>query len=187
LAFCWFYDPYADENYRGLDPFDTKHSNPADVPIALTREKVKGTLKEYVEKNEATFYSDEDIIKSESYPEMRPKLETVHNYAHNYIGGTIGDAHTSFRDPFVFLLHSNVDRLFAGWQLRKKFEWRLEPENVFGHEENTTAAYGSTTPNVVVGLKTMLSPWCGIEYPYEYNTNTEEGKTEEPGVNDVRP
>ncbi len=33
----------------------------------------------------------------------------------------------------------------------------------------------------------MLSPWCGIGYPYENNAPIEEGKTEEPGVNGVRP
>ena len=30
----------------------------------------------------------------------------------------MGGQHISFRDPFVFLLHSNVDRLFALWQLQ---------------------------------------------------------------------
>jgi hypothetical protein len=181
-----FYDPYPGDNYRGLDAFDDKHSNPADAPIALTRQKEKGTLKEYMEKNGAAFYKDQDIIESENYTEMRLKLEFVHDYAHGYIGGSIGDLHTSFRDPFVFLLHSNVDRLFAGWQLRKNFESRLDPENVFG-EEGNTVAHGSTSPRVVVGLKTMLSPWCGIGYPYANYANIDDGKTEEPGAVDVRP
>src|SRR5262245_39904800 len=79
----------------------------------------------------------------------------------------------------------------AAWQLRKGFEWRLEPERVYddvkinGDSEKDTVAHGSTPPRVVVGLKTMLSPWCGIGYPYENYASTEEGKTEEPGVNDV--
>jgi hypothetical protein len=181
-----FYDPYAVDNYRGPHAFDDEHNNPSDVPIALTREKQKGTLEDYIKSNSRRFYSDKDIIESENYSEMRRKLEYVHNWAHNYIGGTIGDPHTSFRDPFVFLIHSNVDRLFAAWQLRKGFECRLEPEKVFG-DDRDTVAYGSTSPHVVPGLKTMLSPWCGIGYPYENFRNTEEGKTEEPGVYDVRP
>jgi Common central domain of tyrosinase len=182
-----FYDPHAVENYRGLDAFDEEHSNPADVPIALTREKKKGTLEEYIQSVPGRFYSDKEIIESKDYSEMRRKLEHVHNWAHNYIGGTIGDPHTAFRDPFVFLIHSNVDRLFAAWQLRKGFEWRLEPGKVFGDGEKNTVAYGSTAPHIIVGLKTMLSPWCGIGYPYGNYATTEEGKTEEPGVNDVRP
>jgi hypothetical protein len=116
---------------------------------------------------------------------MRLRLEHVHNYAHNYIGGSIGDPHTAFRDPFIFLLHSNVDRLFAAWQLRKgeELEDRLDPEKVYGYETNTEAK-GSTSPFIIVGIKTMLSPWCGIGYPYTISTL---GEREEPGVNDVRP
>lgn len=36
-----------------------------------------------------------------------------HGIAHVYIGGTIKD---SFHDPFVFFIHSNLDRLWAKWQ-----------------------------------------------------------------------
>ncbi|MBV9177351.1 MAG: tyrosinase family protein, partial [Nitrososphaeraceae archaeon] len=39
-----------------------------------------------------------------------------HGLAHSYIGGNLTDPHLSFRDPCVFLLHSNVDRLWAMWQ-----------------------------------------------------------------------
>jgi len=182
-----FYNPYpVGENYRGLDPFDNEHINPADPPIALTRDKPKGTLMDFMEINGAHFFTDEEIINSASYGEMRIKLERVHNWAHSYIGGTIGDPHTSFRDPFVFLIHSNVDRLFAGWQLVRGNEWRLDPQQVYGPEA-ASIALGSTSPYVVVGLKTMLSPWCGFGYPYECNKTTIQGEVEEPGVNDVRP
>ena len=111
-----------------------------------------------MESNKAKFYTDEEIIKSARYGEMRLKLESVHNGAHNYIGGTIGDAHTSFRDPFVFLIHSNVDRLFAAWQLVKGQEYRLEPQRIY-EEEADSIAEGSVSPHIVVGIKTMLSPW----------------------------
>ena len=182
-----FYNPYPDEDaFRAIDPFDSQHSNPSDPPVALTREKQPGTLEEYMKNQGALFYSDRDIIESETFSEMRRKLERVHNWAHNYIGGTIGDPHTSFRDPFVFLIHSNVDRLFAAWQFRKGFEWRLDPEQIYGEEKNTTAL-GSTSPYVIVGINTMLSPWCGIGYPYEYAEGQEQENSEEPGVSDVRP
>ena len=182
-----FYNPYPTEhNYRAIDPFDIEHSNPAYPPIVLTRQKQKGTLEEYMKSQDVPFYTDKEIIESVTYSEMRRRLERVHNWAHNYIGGTIGDPHTSFRDPFVFLLHSNVDRLFSAWQLCKGFEWRLEPEKVYGEEKNSIAL-GSTSPYVIVGIRTMLSPWCGVGYPYEFRRETEQGKTEEPGVSDVRP
>lgn len=182
-----FYDPYPiGEDYRGIDPFDMEHNNPADPPITLTREKPDGTLKDFMESNGTRFITDEEIISSASYGEMRIKLERIHNWAHSYIGGTIGDPHTSFRDPFVFLVHSNVDRLFAAWQLVKENEWRLDPQEVYGPEAGSVAL-GSTSPYVIVGLKTMLSPWCGVGYPFECNKSAIEGEVEEPGVYDVRP
>jgi hypothetical protein len=182
-----FYNPSpTGENYRGTDAFDLEHSNPADPPLTLTRDKQDGTLKDFMENNGAHFFTDEEIIRSASYAEMRIKLERVHDWAHGYIGGTIGDPHTSFRDPFVFLLHSNVDRLFAAWQLIKDHESRLDPKQVYGLDASSVAL-GSTSPYVVVGIKTMLSPWCGVGYPYECNQLVMEGEQEEPGVNDVRP
>ncbi len=182
-----FYNPYpTGENYRAIDPFDIEHSNPADPPIALTRDKPDGSLKDFMENNGVHFFTDEEIITSSSYGEMRIKLERVHNWAHGYIGGTIGDPHTSFRDPFVFLLHSNVDRLFAAWQLVTGHENRLDPQQVYDSEASSFAL-GSTSPYVIVGIKTMMSPWCGVGYPYECNKLTVEGEKEEPGVNDVRP
>ena len=187
-----FYDHYPNgNNYRGIESASIHgdHDNPADPPIALTRQKKKGTLKDYITKERrAKFHSDKEIIESASYNEMRTKLENVHDYAHMYIGGSIGDPHTAFRDPFVFLIHSNVDRLFAAWQLRKgkEYEYRLNPELVYGYEKDTMAL-GSTSPFIVVGIKTMLSPWCGIGYPYGINENASPGEKEEPGVIDVRP
>ena len=53
---------------------------------------------------------------------------------HGYIGGDIGAQHQAFEDPFVFLLHSNVDRLFAMWQTRAGQDWRLDPDQVYGDQ-----------------------------------------------------
>ena len=47
---------------------------------------------------------------------LRQRIQQVHSDAHGYIGGTITQAHYSFHDPFVFLLHSNIDRLYSMWQ-----------------------------------------------------------------------
>lgn len=73
------------------------------------------------------------------------ELSRSHGWAHAYIGGDIGQvpgsratSHTSFRDPFVFLLHSNVDRLWASWQLSpdgfdaRDISPRLDPERIYG-------------------------------------------------------
>ena len=170
-----FYNPNPKgDRYRGIDPFDEAHSNPFDPPIEIKRDKANGTLESFAKDNSQPFFSDDDIISSCTYSEMRNKLEHVHNLAHVYIGGTIGEPHTSFRDPFVFLLHSNVDRLFAAWQRRPGFEWRLDPKYVYGLESSSVAR--GTHHHVSVGITTLLSPWAGVG-----------DARAEPGLRDVRP
>ncbi|MFK7786445.1 MAG: tyrosinase family protein [Crocinitomicaceae bacterium] len=101
---------------------------------------------------------DADIIAStngedqiDQFPIFRTVLESVpnHDRVHGYIGGTIGFAHTAFEDPFVYLLHSNVDRIWAKWQTEPGEEWRLDP--------NLT--YGSETADI--SITENLEPWAG--------------------------
>lgn len=63
-------------------------------------------------------------------------MERAHNAAHGYIGGTIGTDRFAFEDPFVFLLHTNVDRLWASWQLQPGEGWRLKPDEIYVSEFN---------------------------------------------------
>jgi len=64
----------------------------------------------------------------------------AHGIIHRtYLGGTLGPDHMSFEDPWVFLLHSNVDRLWASWQLRvdgvnhpRETSFRLDPNYIYG-------------------------------------------------------
>jgi hypothetical protein len=172
-----FYNNDLEKNYRSIYSFDSEHSNPADPPLEIKRDKQDGTLFDYIDslnsqindpKNKVKKFSDKDIINSVSYPEMRIKLEHMHNLAHSYIGGTIGNSHTSFRDPFVFLIHSNVDRLFAAWQLQYGHSWRLDPQYIYGSETNSKSI--GTPPEMTVGIQTLLSPWCGMDQrASEYN------------------
>ncbi len=86
------------------------------------------------------------------YPAFDDALQGAHNGIHGYIGGTIGQGHTAFEDPFVFLLHSNVDRLFAKWQMVPGKSFRLLPDQVYGSDGSTTG---------VQGIMTMMEPWAG--------------------------
>ena len=97
------------------------------------------------------------------FPAWRTELESVHGQAHGYVGGTIGDGHTAFEDPFVFLLHSEVDRLFAKWQLAPGRGWRLDPDRVYGSEENTTGVRGILTPMEPWAGGSSLRPWAPPE------------------------
>lgn len=77
-------------------------------------------------------------------------LQGVHNYIHSgYIRGTIGDAHYSFHDPFVFLLHSNVDRLWAMWQRDPHNPWRLDPNQSYGNQGSAAT------------INSPMEPWAG--------------------------
>ncbi len=92
---------------------------------------------------DVTLYTTGDSLPSvDQYQAMRFALENAHDSIHGYIGGTIGNAHTAFEDPFVFLLHSNVDRLLAMWQTQPGREWRLDPNQVYGAESTTTGVTG---------------------------------------------
>src|SRR5205823_174958 len=111
------YDPSAKPG-RSNDPHGQDY-NAALVPRELTRNLRSGRPNDPAR--------EKALAKSPDYAAARGIIEELHNSGHGYIGGTIGDAHTSFRDPFVFLLHSNVDRLFALWQLQSGHAERLDP------------------------------------------------------------
>ncbi len=82
-----------------------------------------------------------------------------HNYIHQYISGTLGTEHVSLGDPFFFLIHSNLDRLWAMWQLTRTSSntpgardgWGLDPNQTFGTDD------GSLTQS--------FPPWDGTPGP----------------------
>jgi len=80
-------------------------------------------------------------------------LKNAHDFtAHSYIGGSISNAHYSFHDPFVFLLHSNLDRLWARWQTEAGHPERFAP----------ATAYAGLTPAQMTTLATEhVEPWAG--------------------------
>jgi Common central domain of tyrosinase/Bacterial Ig domain len=88
-------------------------------------------------------------------------LEKVpnHNSEHGYIGGG-GDmsfVNASTRDPFFFLLHGNVDRLWAQWQRNVSNLSRLDPATAYDSE--TSNANITTTEGPWDGSGTTIQPW----------------------------
>jgi peptidoglycan hydrolase-like protein with peptidoglycan-binding domain len=139
-----------------LDGFDNGGSfpgsrddtgNPADPPREIRREVAQGAPQ--LDSDAAIMAADDGLPEAQQWQAIREAIEDAHNTAHGYIGGTIGFAHSSFEDPFVFLLHSNVDRLWAKWQREPGQEWRLDPARVYGDE--------GTDPRVLENLQ----PWAG--------------------------
>jgi hypothetical protein len=144
-----YYVPTA-RDHRSTDPFDLVNNNPADPPREVTRiVGGGGSFPESVD-------NDNTIVNKVDYAAMRSEidgLERAHNRAHGFVN--MGEQHTSFRDPFVFLLHSNVDRLFARWQTDPAHPERLEPNTVYGSESDNA------------GLNSNIEPWStGHSFPF---------------------
>jgi hypothetical protein len=164
-----FYKPGADP-YRGDSAFDTEHNNPVDPPRTLTRGYTGGTF---------PASTDTDIVNAPDYKTMWGLLEDAHNSAHSSVlGGTIGDAHVAFRDPLVFLLHSNVDRLFARWQTDPAHPERLNPTTVYsGLDASELAELDNNVEpwSTGVGEFHEIRPWSppenqGVPFNYKHIT-----------------
>jgi len=125
---------------------------PQDPPQSLTR--ALGNWPPIgIPKDSSLVSTGNDLPREQQFQAFRTGLETIHNSVHLAFGGdtNIGDptAHKTFQDPFVFLLHANVDRLFAMWQCQPGQEWRRDPQLVYGNESNDVA------------LTETLAPWDG--------------------------
>ena len=74
-----------------------------------------------------------------------------HGSAHSSFGGSISSIGTAARDPLFFLLHCNVDRLWAVWQ------------KSFGRfDASLAASFDSSSPFVGHRLNDTMWPWNGI-------------------------
>lgn len=65
-----------------------------------------------------------DAMDDKLYRQFRPSLEgQPHGGAHVWVGGLLGDPATAAKDPIFYMLHANVDRLWAHWQTDRRREW----------------------------------------------------------------
>jgi len=90
---------------------------------------------------------------TDTFAAFGARLKNAHdNTAHSYIGGTLSDAHYSFHDPFVFLLHSNLDRIWAKWQTEPGHPERMAP---------STAYAGLSVSDLTTLATEHVEPWAG--------------------------
>ena len=75
-----------------------------------------------------------------------------HGSAHVSFGGMIQSASTAPRDPLFFLLHCNVDRLWAKWQRQNA---RFNPAVVASFNNNNASPIGHR-------LQDTMWPWNGV-------------------------
>jgi len=136
-----FYVPGASPNRDGIG------GKAADPPDSVDRSVVGSP---------ATISGDNGVIGAGDYADMRALLESIHNAMHGFV--RMGDQHISFRDPFVFLLHSNVDRLFAMWQTNltdPAYPARLVGDTVYGSESTKDVK----VVNVFQNVNHLVEPW----------------------------
>ena len=164
--------------YGGPGPFrDDPGGTPADPPQLVTRQV--GALGPLIPPaDEHTLLGALDFVAFDD--QMEGGGVNVHGQGHTYIGGDLLDPHTSFRDPFVFLMHSNIDRLWAMWQRQPGHPERLDPAQVYKAQssgrngfENTKGGDRTTIdpPGVPQtgdnSVTPFLRPWWGILSPLE--------------------
>lgn len=149
-------DNYRDNQVHGLHNRSGNtsyelHSNPADPPKTLTRNTQPGAPPVGTSNFDATYWAtDADFKNAADFPAFDALMQGhAHFHAHDWIGGNLSDPHMSFRDPIVFLLHSNVDRLWATWQTQPGHPERLDPNQAYGTYS------GDPTINAA------LEPWAG--------------------------
>jgi len=143
-------DNYRDDIIHSIlnpttNPSYDLHANPADPPKALQRRVQAGAPPV----GTGGWATDTALINAPDFPTFDGLMAGAHALAHGWIGGNLGNAHISFRDPFVFLLHSNVDRLWAMWQTQPGQGWRLDPNQVYGTDGSDPT------------INAPLQPWAG--------------------------
>lgn len=105
----------------------------------------------------ATNHSGDPTYEALKPNYFRTAWEDVHNSAHPYFANI--SPHDAFRDPFVFLLHSNVDRIFAMWQTDPSHPERLDPNTVYGAEGNLDVDVFAVGVSSNQNLSHNVEPW----------------------------
>ena len=96
-----------------------------------------------------------------------------HNYSHMFIGGTNGnmsDIGAAAEDPFFFMLHANVDRLWAKWQRNVSNLPRLDPVTTYGSDSSQS------------DITTHMEPWNGGVGIQPWDTAPVQKNAKEPSV-----
>jgi len=86
------------------------------------------------------------------YPGFRTMEGNPHGTAHTRWGGSIASIPTAAKDPLFFLLHCNVDRLWAKWQ---RLNGRFNPAQAASFDNSGGNPIGHNLPDT-------MWPWNGI-------------------------
>ena len=95
------------------------------------------------------------IALGTAYPAFRVMEGNPHGSAHVSFDGSINSIGTAARDPLFFMLHCNVDRLWAKWQRQNN---RFNPAQAASYDSNPANPIGHNLPDT-------MWPWNGITGP----------------------
>jgi len=145
-----FYVPDANP-FRSDNEFDP-NNNPFDPPRDLP----------YAVGSGLPGIDDGAALNATSFRAFHDAINISHGIAHGYIGGVLADAHKSFRSPVAFLLHANLDRIWAMWQ-RAGHPERVEPAHVYDY----TPGQWPRDPELGQGDVQSGAAWWGFKSPME--------------------
>jgi tyrosinase len=98
------------------------------------------------------FTEPQTLALGSAYAAFRVLEGNPHGSAHVSFGGSISSIPTAARDPLFFLLHCNVDRLWAKWQRQNN-----------RYNAAVAASYDSNPSNRIGhNLQDTMWPWNGI-------------------------
>jgi tyrosinase len=89
---------------------------------------------------------------SNQFAGFRSMEGNPHGTAHTSFGGSISSISMAARDPLFFLLHCNVDRLWAKWQQQLG---RFNPAQAASYDSNPGNPIGHNLPDT-------MWPWNGV-------------------------
>src|SRR5437773_4498510 len=87
-----------------------------------------------------------------NYAQFRTMEGNPHGFAHTSWAGSIDSIGTAAKDPLFFLLHCDVDRLWAKWQ---KQNGRFDPAQAASYDSNPGNPIGHNLPDT-------MWPWNGV-------------------------
>lgn len=96
----------------------------------------------------------ETLALGTTFRAFRAMEGSPHASAHGSFGGSIGSIGTAARDPLFFLLHCNVDRLWAKWQRKNG---RFNPSQASAFDSNLPAGN-----RIGHNLQDTMWPWNGV-------------------------
>jgi len=101
------------------------------------------------------FTEAQTIALGNKFADFRDLEDNPHGYAHTSFGGSISSVPTAVKDPLFFLLHANVDRLWAKWQ-----------KKLGRFDASVAASFDSTSPpggnRIGHNLPDTMWPWNGV-------------------------